>query len=128
MSLFLDTSVVIDLLRGADYTATLIARRPLHVSPITIHGVLRGMRPGEEELTFDLMTGFTVAAIGQREAALSANWRREFAARGTTLDMADTMIAAGAALRGLSLATGNVKDFPMPELQLEQWPPGPRSR
>jgi predicted nucleic acid-binding protein len=121
--LFLDTSVVIDLLRGAEYTAGLLPRRPLHVSPITIHGVLRGMRMGEEERTFDLLTALSVAPIGQREAALSAHWRREFAASGVTLDMPDTLIAAGAALQGIPLATGNVKDFPMPELRVEQWPP-----
>jgi len=121
--LFLDTSVVIDLLRGAEYTAELLHRRPLHVSPITIHGVLRGMRVGEEERTFDLLTALSVVPIGQREAALSAHWRREFAASGVTLSMPDTLIAAGAALRGIPLATGNIKDFPMPELRVEQWPP-----
>lgn len=121
--LFLDTSVVIDLLRGAEYTAELLSRRPLHVSPITIHSVLRGMRRGEEELTFDLLTALSVVPIGQREAALSVHWRREFAAAGITLDMPDTLIAAGAALQGVPLATGNVKDFPMPELRVEQWPP-----
>jgi predicted nucleic acid-binding protein len=121
--LFLDTSVVIDLLRGAEYTAQLLPRRPLCVSPITIHGVLRGMRASEEEPTFDLLTAFSVVPIGQREAALSAHWRREFAASGLSLDMSDTLIAAGAALRGIPLATGNVKDFPMAELRVEQWPP-----
>jgi predicted nucleic acid-binding protein len=120
--LFLDTSVVIDLLRGADYTAELRARRPLFVSPVTIHGVLRGMRPGEEERTLDLVTALSVVPIGQGEAALSAHWRREFAAVGVTLDMPDTLIAAGATLQGIPLATGNIKDFPMSELSVEQWP------
>lgn len=125
MPLFLDTSVVIDLLRGADYTAHLLQRRPLLVSPVTIHGVLRGMRPAEADRTFDLLAALKVVSIGQGEAALSAHWRREFAARGITLDMPDTLIAAGAALQGVPLATGNMKDFPMPELQVEQWPPPP---
>jgi len=123
VALFLDTSVVVDLLRGAGYTADLVDRRPLHVSPITIHGVLRGMRSGEEARTLDLLTALSVTPIGQREAALSARWRREFAAAGVTLDMADTMIAAGAALRGVPLATGNARHFPMAELRVEEWPP-----
>lgn len=125
MALFLDTSVVIDFLRGADYTDGLVAGRPLFVSPITVHGVMRGMRSGEEQQIFDLFVALRVTPIGQAEAALSAYWRREFGARGTTLHLADTLIAAGAALRGLPLATGNVKDFPMPELRVEQWPPPP---
>lgn len=125
MPLFLDTSVVIDLLRGAAYTAELIPRHPLLVSPITIHGVLRGTRPGEEHRTIDLLDGLKVVPIGQSEAALSAHWRREFSAKGVTLHMPDALIAAGAALQGVPLATGNVKDFPMPELRIEQWPPPP---
>ncbi len=125
MSLFLDTSVVIDLLRGADYTADLLSRRPLLVSPITIHGVLRGMRPGEEERTLDLLVALRVVPIGRGEAALSAHWRREFSAKGVTLDLPDALIAAGAALQGAPLATGNLKDFPMSELRVEQWPPPP---
>lgn len=123
MPLFLDTSVVVDFLRGAEYTAELIARRPLLVSPITIHGVLRGMRPDAEQRTFDLLVGLKVVPIGQGEAALSAHWRREFAAKGIALHLPDSFIAAAAALQGIPLATGNVKDFPMPELRVEQWPP-----
>jgi len=122
LALFLDTSVVIDLLRGAGYTAELLERRPLSVSPITIHGVLRGIREEEEARTLDLLDALRIVPIGRGEAALSARWRREFGARGVTLHMADSLIAAGATLRGLSLATGNVKHFPMPELRVEQWP------
>lgn len=81
------------------------------------------MRAGEEERTLDLLTALSVVPIGQREAALSAHWRREFAAVGVVLDMPDTLIAAAAALQGIPLATGNVKDFPMPELRVERWPP-----
>ncbi|MGI8661441.1 MAG: hypothetical protein ACR2LH_10515 [Thermoleophilaceae bacterium] len=39
-----------------------------------------------------------------------------------TLKQADCLIAAAAALNGLSLATANVKDFPMPELRVAYWP------
>lgn len=114
---------MIDFLRGSDYTEELISRRPLLISPITVHGVLRGMRAGEERQTFDLFAAMRVMPIGQREGALSARWRRGFGEKGITLHMADTLIAAGAALNGVPLATGNVKDFPMPELRVEQWPP-----
>jgi len=100
-------------------------RRPLLVSPISVHGVLRGMRDGEEGQTFDLLAALKVVRIGQEEAALSAHWRREFATKGVTLDLPDSLIAAGAALQGLPLATANVKHFPMPELRVEQWPPPP---
>jgi predicted nucleic acid-binding protein len=55
---------------------------------------------------------------------LSAQWRREYQSRGLTLELPDTVIAATAAIRNVPLATGNVKDFPMPELLVEQWSRG----
>jgi predicted nucleic acid-binding protein len=42
-----------------------------------------------------------------------------------TLSFQDTLIAAGSFVQTAPLATGNVKDFPMPELRVEQWPPPP---
>lgn len=125
VALFLDTTVVIDVLRGADFGPELIRREPLLISPITVHEVIFGMRPVEEEMTLELFEGLSVVPLGQTEARMSGQWRREFARRGMTLSREDTLIAAGAAIRGLPLATGNVKDFPMPELRIEQWPPPP---
>lgn len=68
-----------------------------------------------------LLEGMIVAPLGRAEATLSAGWQRDFARRGITLSLEDTLIAAGAIFQGLPLATGNLKDFPMPELRLEEW-------
>jgi predicted nucleic acid-binding protein len=127
MGLVLDSSVVIDLLRGNAGDPSLLepAREPVIVSTVTVHEVLAGMRPGEEQRTWNLLSSFVVIPFGAEEAALSAKWRLEFRARGVTLELPDTAIAATAAVRNLPLATGNVKDFPMSELRVEQWPPPP---
>ena len=127
MGLVLDSSVVIDLLRGNASDPSLLdpAREPVIVSTVTVHEVLAGMRPGEEQCTWDLLSSFVVVPFGAAEAELSAKWRMEYRARGVTLELPDTAIAATAAIRNLPLATGNVKDFPMPELRVEQWPPPP---
>jgi predicted nucleic acid-binding protein len=125
MALFLDTSVVIDVLRGVDFASALVRREPLLISPITVHEVLFGMRPSEERTTLELFEGLLVVSLGQAEARLSGHWRREYAKRGLTLSREDTLIAAGALTHGLPLATGNVKDFPMPELRVERWPQPP---
>lgn len=125
MALFLDTSVVIDFLRGADFAPALIQREPLLISPVTVEEVLFGMRPAEERMTLELFEGLLVVSLGQAEGRMSGQWRRDYAKRGLTLTMEDTLIAAGAVTHGLPLATGNAKDFPMPELRVEQWPPPP---
>jgi len=125
MALFLDTSVVIDILRGADFAPALVQREPLVISPITVHEVLFGMRPAEERMTLELLEGLLVVSLGQAEARMSGHWRRGYASRGLTLSREDTLIAAGAVAHGIPLATGNVRDFPMPELRVEQWPPPP---
>jgi predicted nucleic acid-binding protein len=123
MGIVLDSSVVIDLLRGniADPSVLDPAREPVMISTITVHEVLCGLRDGEEKMTDAVLESFTVVPFGAFEAELSARWRREFRAEGVTLKIADVGIAATAALRGVPLVTGNVKDFPMPELHLEQW-------
>jgi predicted nucleic acid-binding protein len=41
-----------------------------------------------------------------------------------TLAQADCLVAAAALSIGGRLATGNPKDFPMPELRIEHWPVG----
>ena len=71
---------------------------------------------GHRILQAAVLESFVVIPLGSAEAELSARWRREFRARGVTLKIADTAIAATAALRGVPLMTGNTKDFPMPEL------------
>jgi predicted nucleic acid-binding protein len=125
MGLVLDTSVVIDFLRGHLPEDLVLAggRQPMIVSTVTIHEVSVGLRGGEEAVTSQLLESFAIAGFGIAEAELSARWRREYGSRGVTLDLADTAIAATAAIRNLPLATGNVKHFPMPELRVEQWPP-----
>jgi predicted nucleic acid-binding protein len=123
MGLVLDTSVLIDLLRGeiADESVLDAGREPVMISTITLHEVLYGLRERERDLTDAVLSSFAVIPVGVAEAELSAFWRKKYRAEGLTLELADTAIAATAALRNVPLATGNVKDFPMPELQIEPW-------
>jgi predicted nucleic acid-binding protein len=124
VGIVLDSSVVIDLLRGyiADESVLSPAREPVMISAITVHEVLVGLRDGEGELTNAVLESFAVVPLGIAEAGLSARWRRHYKSQGVTLAVTDTVIAATAALRGVPLLTGNVKHFPMPELQVERWP------
>lgn len=124
MALLVDTTVLVDVLRDHEPTVARFdaMRDPPFVSAITIEGILRGMRPHEHDATEALLQWLIVADVGEPEARQAAAWRGDYATRGITLSQADALIAACAHTRGATLATANVKDFPMQELRVERWP------
>ncbi|MGH2786699.1 MAG: PIN domain-containing protein [Actinomycetota bacterium] len=128
MSLLLDTTVLIDALRGRAAAQRLLALRRSREAPfvcaINVEEVTRGLRPEEEDRARSLLDGLRVAPLGRREGELAGTWRRDFAVRGTTLSQADCLVAAAAVGVGAALVTGNPKDFPMPEVTVEHWPAG----
>jgi predicted nucleic acid-binding protein len=127
VSLVVDTNVVVDLLRGREEGAALLdpAREPIFVSTVTVHEIYSGMRTGEEEMTATMLSGFVPVAFDEPAAKMTAAWWRSYRTQGVTLEFRDLAIASLAVTRGLPLATGNAKHFPMPELRVEQWPPPP---
>jgi predicted nucleic acid-binding protein len=124
----LDSTVLIDHLRNrpaaARVEATARAGDVLATTAINVEEVVRGLRPDEQAAADTLFAGLVVLPIGLDEGRRAGTWRREFGARGITLSQADCLIAAAAASVGARLATGNPKDFPMPELVIDHWPVG----
>jgi predicted nucleic acid-binding protein len=125
----LDTTVVIDLLRGrAEAVRRLRALRDSGDRPcvcaVNVEETVRGLRPAEEEPARRLFQGLRVVPLGEPEGWQAGEWRRTRAARGQTLTQADCLVAAAALSVGGLLATGNPKDFPMSELTVEDWPTG----
>jgi predicted nucleic acid-binding protein len=80
------------------------------------------MRPEEVLATgrfFDDLLYVEMSREAARNAGeLRAKWRQ----RGKTLSLPDALIAAVALAENLTLATDNVKDFPMPDLRLLDLP------
>ena len=126
--LVLDTTVLIDALRGrpaAERIRELIAARvTLLTTAINVEEIVRGIRPQEGTAAEMLFAGLLVLPIRGEEAERAGTWRRRFAERGITLHQADCLIAAATYGVRASLATGSPKDFPMPELTVEEWPVG----
>lgn len=124
--LLLDSTVLIDALRGRPAAARVAGLRRVGTEPwicaISIEEIWRGVRHDEEAVVRRLFNGLRVAPLGVSEGILAGGWRRAHAERGVTLHQADCLIAAAAVGIGASLATANVDDFPMPELQVEHWP------
>jgi predicted nucleic acid-binding protein len=126
--LLLDTTVLIDVLRGRGAAERLLALRAAREVPfvccINLEEIWRGLLPEEEAVAVQLIEGLRIAPLGVAEGRRAGRWRREAAAGGTTLAQADCLIAAAAVSVGARLATGNPRHFPMKEVEVEHWPVG----
>lgn len=128
MPIFLDTTVLIDVLRGRPAEARLRNLRQTEAPPFTcaivVDELVRGVKPSERRALEGLLDGLRVAPLGRSEGESAGEWRRMFGARGVTLSQSDCLIAAAAHSVGARLATGNPKDFPMRQITVEHWPVG----
>ena len=129
VAVLLDTTVLIDLLRGRpDTTARLRVLRRAGDAPSTcavnVEETARGLLPDEEAAADALFAGLHIVPLGRAEGWRAGRWRREFSARGRTLAQADCLIAAAAVTADARLATGNPKDFPMLQDTVDHWPAG----
>jgi len=128
-AVLLDTTVVIDLLRGRPDAIRRLRRlrdsgdQP-YVCAINVEETARGLRLSDVEPARRLLGALRIAALGEEEGWRAGEWRRDFAARGRTLSQADCLIAAAALALGGRLATGNPRDFPIDMLDVEHWPAG----
>jgi predicted nucleic acid-binding protein len=125
----LDTTVLIDLLRGRpDARRRLLALRTADDSPyacaLNVEETVRGLEPREQRQARALFAGLRIVPLGAAEGWQAGEWRRNFARRGRTLAQADCLVAAAALAVGGRLATGNPRDFPMREISVEHWPVG----
>ena len=117
MTALVDTSVLIDYLRGRRDAAELLenerAAAPLQASEITRLEVLAGMQPAEEDgtrLLLSTLVWYPVDAdVAEEAGALGRRWLPSH----HTIDSADLAIAATAIRTGSRLLTLNVRHFPM---------------
>jgi len=128
-AVLLDTTVLIDLLRGRPQTverlrALRAAGDTVHACAVNVEETVRGLRPAESEPARRLFAGLRIVPLRESEGWTAGEWRREFATRGSTLAQADCLIAAAAVTIGARLATGNPKHVPFEELVVEEWTPG----
>ena len=128
MLYLLDTTVLIDYLRGAPASERLedvVERGDVAcTTAINVEEIARGARPKERESATTLIQGLVVIPLGADEGWRAGVWRRKFAAKGKTLSQADCLVAAAALSADAVLATGNPRDFPMKEITIEHWAVG----
>jgi len=123
----LDTCVIIDALNDKRGRPALLldlvrAGHVLACCPINITEVYAGMRPNEEAATDGLLASLQHFPIMPAAARLAGAFKRDYARKGTTLNLGDVIIAAVAVHNQLTLLTDNTKDFPMAGLTLYPLP------
>ena len=115
MSVLLDTTIVIDLLRGVSAARSYV--RSLDETPacseITRVEVLRGLRSAERRPTERLFDTLRWVGVDQTIARRAGEIGREWRASHPGIATADLLIAATAEELGLELSTLNTKHFPM---------------
>lgn len=119
MRLVLDTSVLVDHLRGRPVAATelvpnAIARGDeLWSSEVVRAELLAGMRPAEEAPTRDLLRLISWVELDETIAEAAGSLGRQYLRSHPGIDIADLIVAALAQYLDAALKTTNVKHFPM---------------
>ena len=119
MRLVLDTSVLIDHLRGRPPGATQLIPRALArgdelwSSYVVRVELLAGMRAKEEAATRDLMRLISWVEVDESVSEAAGALGRQYLAGHPGIEVADLVVAALALELGAELKTTNVKHFPM---------------
>lgn len=116
MTILLDTTVLIDVLRGRAEVrrelAGLVAEgKALATSVVNIAEVYAGMRVGEEAGTEAFLSGLEVLPVTEAIARGAGKMKADGARAGRTYSLADMLIAATALEHAARVMTWNRKDF-----------------
>ena len=109
-----DTTVVIDLLRGDPRAAAWLGGQSevIAASEVTRAEVLQGMRSSERRTTPQALRGYRWLPVDEAVSTRAGELGRQYRAS-HDLDLADLLIAATADVHGAGLASSNIKHFPM---------------
>jgi hypothetical protein len=123
----LDTSALIDWLGGSSSVQRLMTGlveggHNLAVCCVSVAELYSGLADRERPIVDRAIEHMEYWDIDSTSAKLAGHYRHAYSRRGIQLSTADALLAALAVGREACLVTGNVKDFPMPELKLEPLP------
>lgn len=117
MTALIDTSVLVDYLRGHPAAGELLDRERadgvLHASEITRLEILAGMRSADELGTRTLLSSLAWHPVDSETAEEAGALGRRWLPSHHTIDSADLAIAATVVRIGARLLTLNVRHFPM---------------
>lgn len=133
MGVLIDSSVLIDAERGRLDLASHVRQRPgeeAFISAVTVSEILFGVyraadpaaRNRRAAVAEALLARFEVLGIDAAVARLHAQLKADLAARGTPIGPHDLWLAATCLLHGLTMVTGNLREFRrVPGLNVKSW-------
>jgi len=119
----LDTDIIINYLRNQKETVSLVQRffkegAILGCCSVNITEVYAGMREKEKPKVDGLIDSLEFFPTTRETSRLAGEYIRKFSKKGITLSLSDATIAAVAVTYGLTLATGNVRHYPIPGIKI----------
>ena len=119
----LDTTVLISHLRGDEDVAEILLAllqdgHTLCVSCVNIAEIERGVRPREHRAARTLLDRLEFLPTTKEAAERAGRYQATLARRGTTLHLADALVAGTARAHGAILVTDNTGDFPMRDIKV----------
>lgn len=113
--ILVDTSVLIDVLRGSRPAAEWLAAvdEIPSCSELTRAEVLRGVRSAERSRTERLLSSLRWVAVDAPISRRGGELGRQYRQSHASLGIVDFLIAATAQLLGAELVTANVRHYPM---------------
>jgi predicted nucleic acid-binding protein len=110
-----DTSVLIDVLRGSEIAAGWLASLEAvpSCSELTRAEVLRGVRSPERAPTDRLLSALAWVSVDEPVSRRAGELGRQYRRSHPGLSIVDLLIAATAQLLDADLATANVRHYPM---------------
>ena len=115
--ILVDSDVLIAQLRGLtaarDWLIGARTAGPLAVSVVSVTELIGGMRSVERREVWQLLASFRVEPVTETIARRAGDLMRQYRRSHNGIGLGDYLIAATAEVRGLELATLNVRHFPM---------------
>lgn len=118
----IDTDILIWVLRGnkeyETYLQELKNKGPLSISTITIAEIYKNIYPSEMLKTESLLEELQTWDVSESIAKQGGLYWQQFSKKLKNLNLTDCLIAATANVNNLTLATLNIKHFPMQDIHI----------
>jgi len=124
MRYFLDTTLVIDLLRGQPTARSRFAKLfedgdLIYVNEIVVCEAAAGSHVFPNLELLGLLRPLEFIQPGPESALAAGRWRAEARRQGRVLSLADSLIAAAAEAAGATILTRNLSDFSLTQVAVE---------